>query len=48
VCDRDSFGPGYFPDSAGGEEDNCLSLYIQGTKLLGQRIGFKILEGWAP
>ena len=48
MCDLDSSGPGYYPDSVGGEEDNCLSLSIKGTKLLGQRSGFKLLEGWAP
>lgn len=44
----DSSGPGYYPDAAGGDKDNCLSLYIKGTKILGQRSGFKLLEGWAP
>lgn len=48
MCDLDSTGPGYYPDSVGGEEDNCLPLSIKSTKLLGQRSDSKLLEGWAP
>jgi hypothetical protein len=48
MCALDSSGSGYYPDAAGGKEDNCLSCYTKGTKLLGQQSGFKLLKGWAP